>query len=321
MTLTTMLADLYRRLSFGTSPDSAVTTRLTSFLNTVQRQILTTPGLESVRDDTVTFASVASTALYGLPQSVAHIQNISERTNNVNLDRKSLGWLRQVDPGLTASGTPSAYIPRGVQQVAVQPSDASSVFVDSTSASDTNTCYIEGYRTGGYFRSVSVSMTGVTAVDVSAATSDWIEITKFYLSAAAVGTVTLHEDASGGTELARIPIGQLYARYQGVQLWPTPSAAVTYYVDYTRGLTDLVNGTDEPLLHEEWHWLLVAGARMLEYEKQDDAQRYLAAKREFDDGLKKLRFAVHQQAVGSPNLRGHLAQAPSRLGGQYPAGS
>lgn len=321
MTLTSLLAELYRRLNYASTPDAAVTTRLTSFLNIMQRQILTTPGLESLRDDTVTFASVAAQALYGLPPSVAHIQGISERTNNIRLGRESLGWLRQTDPGLTASGTSSVYVPRGLQQVAKQPSTAASLFVDSTAAGDVGTAYIEGYRTGGYFKSVSKAMTGATGVDVSTATTDWIEVTKFYLSVAAIGTVTLTEAAEAGTILATIPIGQTYARYQGVQLWPTPAAVVTYYVDYVRAIQDMSIGTDEPLLSEDYHWLLIAGARMLEYEKQNDTTRYLIAQRELADGMKKLRFDTHQNVVGTPNLRGGLSQRPSQLGGWFPANS
>ena len=79
-------------------------------------------------------------------------------------------------------------------QVAVQPSNASKVYADSTAAGDTNTVYIEGFRTGGYPFTSSETMTGTTAVQVSAY-ADIISLTKFYLSAAAVGPVTLVEDA------------------------------------------------------------------------------------------------------------------------------
>ena len=40
-------------------------------------------------------------------------------------------------------------------------------------ASDTNTAYVEGITSGGYYQSKSVSMTGMTAVNISAAVSDW----------------------------------------------------------------------------------------------------------------------------------------------------
>ena len=85
--------------------------------------------------------------------------------------------------------------------------------------------------------------------------TDHIEVTKFYLSAVAAGFVTLFDAAVAGNELARIEIGKAYSRYVGIQLFPTPSAAVTYYVDYTRVIPDMVNPADEPLLPEDFHEL------------------------------------------------------------------
>ena len=319
MTLATLEAELYRRLNYATSPATEVTTRLRSFLNLTQRQILGLPGLDRLRDDTITFASVNAVAQYGLPQAVMRIQGLSERTNNRRLTARSLSWLREVDPGLTNTGTPEYYIPIGIQAVNRQPSDASEIFVDSTSASDTNTAYLEAIRSGGYRIVLSVSMTGVTAVSLGAAYTDIVEVTKFYLSAAAVGTVTLHEDASGGTELARIPIGQTFARYEGIQLWPTPSAAVTYYVDYTRTIPDMANANDEPLLPEDFHWLLIEGALVKEWTKKDDVMRRELAETEFRTGLSALRYHV----TAPPDLlpaRSDLGERVSRFGAHYPAG-
>jgi hypothetical protein len=101
---------------------------------------------------------------------------------------------------------------RGRQAVAQQPAAACALFVDSTSASDTNTCYVEGVITGGYPRSVSVLMTGASAANISTLVTDWIRVDKFYLSAAAVGTVTLHETASGGIGSAHAALRALRDR-------------------------------------------------------------------------------------------------------------
>ena len=318
MTYGTILAELYRRLNYASAPAADVTTRLAAFLNTTHRQILSKPGLERLRDDTITFASVVDRAQYGLPQSIQRIQSITDRTNDRHLQLRSLAWIRATDPGLDQTGTPEYYTPIGIQAVALQPSDASEIFVDSTSASDTNIAYIEGIRTGGYFRALNVTMTGVTAVSLGAAITDFVEITKFYLSAAAVGTVTLHEDASGGTELARIPIGQTFSRYQGLQLWPTPSAVVTYFVDYMRNIPDMSVTNDEPLLPEDFHWLLVEGSLIKEWTKKDDLNRREAAQADFDRGLSDLKYAVTCPAEFLP-ARSQAAIAANRLGANYPA--
>lgn len=322
MTLTAMLAELYRRTGYATSPASEITTRFTAFLNLAQRKLLTKPGFGRLRDDTTTFASAVSTSVYALPPSVAKIQSIQDRTNNRRLEEKSLTWLRGVDPGLTSTGgQPTVYIPLGYQQVAVQPSNASEIFIKSTSASDTNNAYLEGFRTGGYPIVIGpIAMTGVTAKTFSAAITDIVEITKVYLSAAAVGTVTVHEDSGVGTELARIPIGQLYARYQAIQLWPVPGAITTYHVDYVRTIPDMVNATDEPLLPEDFHYLLVEGALLKEWTKKDDLTRRNIAQADYDDGLRDLR----RWLIVNPDTTASLRAVPvrfSQLGPSYPSGS
>jgi hypothetical protein len=202
--------------------------------------------------------------------------------------------------------------------VAVQPSDASEIFVDSTSASDTNTAYLEGIITGGYRRVLSVSMTGTTAVSFSAAVTTFIELEDFYISAAAVGTVTLHEDASGGTELARITIGQKRPRYYGFYLWPTPAAAVDYLVDYRREFVELVNDADEPPLPSDYHYLLSAYARMRHWEKADDT-RFKLALAQYERGLSRLKFAVATTPDELPVMGRSGWRAHSRLGAWYPA--
>ena len=322
MTLSEIQADVYRRCGFATSPATEVSTRVTAFINEAQQEILSEPGMEALMNGSLTFASVASTPQYSLPQGVAHVKAVYEMDNDRRLSMQSRDWYRSAYPDVTAvTGTPDAAVDLGYTSIAVQPSNASEIFVDSTSASDTGTAYLEGYRTGGYFRSLSVTMNGTTAVSLAAAMTDFVFLTKFYISAAAVGTVTLHEDASGGTELARIPIGQTFARYRRMALAPTPAGIITYTVDFAYDVPDMANAKDEPILPPKFHRLLAVGARMKEYEKQDDQARYLIAKQELEQGKRKLKFFVHTQSVGSPNLRGNQTARTSQLGGMYPAGS
>jgi hypothetical protein len=190
MTLSDLLLEMYRRTGYKSAPASEITTRFTAFLNTTHRQILTKPGLQRLRDDTLSFPSVANQAIYALPPSVAKIEHIADRANNRHVDEKPLTWLRSVDAGLTSVGGPSdVYVPRGYQPVATQPSSASTLYVKSNSGSDTGLAYLEGFRTGGIPFAASVTMTGITAA--SFGVTDVIEVTKFYLATAAVGAVTL----------------------------------------------------------------------------------------------------------------------------------
>ena len=321
MTLGTILADLYRRLNYASSPASEVTTRLTAFVNEALQELLSDPGLGPYLDrwePPLTVASVASQAVYAAPARMTRILGVSERTNDRKLYALDLDRYRALDPDPTANtGTPEAWVPLGAMAVAVQPSDASDILVDSTAAGDTNTAYLEGIRTGGYPTSLSVTMTGVTAVSFSATITDLIQITKFYLSAAAVGTVTLHEDASGGTELARIPIGQTFSRYQGFALWPTPASAITYYLDGDRDLPDMSITNDEPPLPARFHRLLVEGALIREWDKKHDTEQQVKAQQRWAKGVSALRYFLTCPPDYLPSTAARVER--SRLGAGYPA--
>lgn len=322
MTLTELLADCYRRLDFPTSPSSVISTRMTAFLNEVQQELLSEPGMGSLLNGSLTFSSVASTPQYSIPQAVARIHAIYETTNDNKLDGRSLDWYRTVYPDVaTVTGTPDTFVDLGFTSIATQPSAATEIFVDSTAAGDTGTAYVEGYRTGGYFKSASVTMTGATGVSLSATTTDWIYITKFYLSTAAVGTVTLQTTAAGGTTLATIPIGQTTHRGRRIALAPTPASAITYTIDFDWDAQNMANGTDEPLLPLRFHRLLATGARMREYEKAADMERYVVAKREFEEGKRKLKHFIYTNASAVPNLRGYGSRKASQLGPYFPSGS
>jgi hypothetical protein len=325
--LNTLEQDLFRRLGFNTTtPDTATQTRLRAYLNETQNEILSEPGMDVLLQDSVTFASVASTPEYSLPPVVARVKAIYDTSNQIGLESRSRQWYRDAYPSPTAvTGLPDSWIDMGYAAVAKQPSNASELFVISDSASDgaTKTAKIEGYITGGYFRSASAVMNGITGVSFGATITSWIEVTKFYVvlgaggETTAAGNITLMEDSGAGTELARIPIGQDYARYRRIALAVCPSSAVTYTVDFLRDVADMSQAGDEPVLPPRFHRLLGIGARMREYEKQDQV-RYRATQSEYLYGLKKLKFFLYSQAVGTPNLRGNAQPSrASRLGAWY----
>ena len=319
MTFSEILADVYADLGYQSPPSAAVeVTRLKRYINQGLRAVLSEPGMGRLLDSDapLAIASVASQARYVAPEAVAEIRGISERTNDRTLRAMDLGAYRRLEPDPTSTGTPTHYVPIGKVAVAAQPSDASLLFVDSTSASDTGTAYIEYLIAGGYRKTASVVMTGTTAVSFGAALGA-VTIEDFYVSAAAVGTITLHEDADGGTELARITIGQKRPRYYGYYLWPTPSAAVDYLLDYRREVVDLVNDADEPPLPTDFHDILSAYARMRHYEKQDDG-RYPTAQQHFKERLSRLKYATQTGPDELPVMGGRWI-GHSRLGPDFPA--
>lgn len=289
MTRSGMLAELYRRLGYASSPATEITTRLGALLDEGLSELISEPGLGAwiaANVPPLTFASVANQREYALLTD--RIDAITERDNDRALEMRTLDWWRRVQPDPTDNtGVPSVWVPLGAAAVAVQPSNASQLLVDSTSASDTGTAFIEVTRTGGYTRTTSVTMTGTTAVNLGPA--DTIEVMKFYISAAAVGTVTLVEDTEGGTVLATIPIGETFSRYLRIGLWPTPSGAITYYADSERDLPAMANANDEPPWPRRFHRLLVDFALWKEWEKKDDSRSVQAAQR-FRTGRSQLKY-------------------------------
>lgn len=297
---------------------TATATRYADALNESQRTILRQPGMDALRQTTLTFASVASTQQYALPvQGVARVDRVFETTNDRFLEYRPMSWLRTVDPD-PSTGTPYLWIPAGYQEVHTQPSDASEVFVKSTAAGDTTqTAYVEGMTSGGYTRTASVTLTGTTAVTLSATITDFVRITKFYLSAVGAGVVTLHEDSGSGTELAKLAIGDTRAQYYSLYLYPTPSAAITYTCDVTRSIPEMSNDTDEPLIPEDFHDVLLDAAELRELRKSDDPQRWQMVSASYQEGLRHLRSWMKNHPSYAP-VWGSVTPGFSRLGAWFP---
>ncbi|GAC1662956.1 MAG: hypothetical protein PVS2B1_21900 [Candidatus Dormibacteraceae bacterium] len=320
MTLNAILLDLYRKLVYPTAPSLATSTRLTQMVNDVLQELVSAPDLGqwfTQNDPAMTFVSVASQPVYALSSAVQRINDIVDRTNYRTLEMRPLSWYRVQEPNPTVrTGIPSVWIPLGFEAVTVQPSAAAAIFVKSDNAGDTGLAYLEGVRTGGYPIVLSATMTGVTAVAFGT-TTDLIEVTKFYLATAAVGTVTLTQTSGAGTLLATIPIGQTFSRAQALALWPTPSSILTYTVDGERDLPLMINATDEPPIPARFHRLLVDGALWREYDKTADA-RAKDARKNYERGVAALRYFATCPPDYLPS-RGRRPVGRSRYGAWTPA--
>lgn len=265
MTLLAMVQEALARLAYPTvSTLTSMTdrngTRILAHINNWNRRIVSKPELTRLRDGQISFSSVAGQMRYGLPPSIQQIQRIWETTHQTRLAERSMGWLRD-DPSAAAySGTPQFYIPFGFTAVARQPA-TTGLWVSSTSAADTTQkVSIVGIRAaGGIRRPSETTLTGTTRVAVGTAT-DYVDVTMFSVDGACAGVVTLHDAAVAGNDLAYIHIFRTFSRYFTVYLWPVPSEAITYYVEAKRQINDLLLNTDEPLIPEDFHDILIAGA-------------------------------------------------------------
>jgi hypothetical protein len=327
MNLTALLGDYNRRMRYPTAPPSAVTVRSTAYANETHRDLLTLPALTKLRDRVLP-VTLSANARQGLPPIIQRIHNIVDRTNNFKLEQVPLTELRQDDPAqANTGGYGMRYAVIGLQEVAIQPTTTGSgLWIASSAIADTGVVSVEAARLGSFpfYDQQTTSLIGTTRVSVKSINTtgvqtDYIEVDRFYLATAAGGYISLYDAAVAGNELARIPIGRTFSRYLTIELYPVPTAAYTVYIDCTITVPDLVNGTDEPLLWEDFHDLIVLGMRVKEYEFLDD-NRALAARGDYQRRVADLLTFVLDDPDRIASLR-PTAMRWSQLGGQFPAGS
>jgi hypothetical protein len=325
--LTALLADLYGDLRYTATPPAATTARLTRYLNRTQRELLTLPGLSRLRDLTVAITTVSNQPQSSLPLAVARIQTIVDRANNHVLDQVPLRELRDTDPAQNfIGGPPLRYAVVGERHVAQQPAAACELFVDFTGGTFADlTVNVEGIRSDGSLVAITkVCVVGTPTQSLATTETAIVAVTKYYLAPFTVNPsvpvpVILRSVSGAGTELARIPVGQTYARYLTVEWSPTPTTAVPLFVDCTRQVLDLILAGDEPLVPPDFHYVVALGARVKEYEFISDT-RIAGARLDYDTGKRALRSWVLNDGDRVVSLRS-VNRGWSQLGGQYPAGS
>lgn len=285
--------------------------------------MLALPGMAFCRDDVMPVTAIGNVGRSALPPTVARVYAIVDRTNNYRLAQTPLSTLRTDDPAQAfISGYPQRYALIGNAAVIRQPATTGLWVVSSAAGDTTQHAYVESILTGGYPQqpiSGGTALNGTTRVAIGART-DHIEVTKFYVEAVGVGFISLYDAATLGNELARIPIGQTYSRYQAIEWWPIQTADMTEYVDYQRTVFDMANGTDESLLPVDLHPILAIGARVKEYELLED-DRGLLARADYEREKAALRSYVLNNPDRIASLRNDQRAHGSRLGASYPAGS
>lgn len=323
MTFADMQADVYRRLHYQATPATAIQTRVKAFLNETQRELVALPGMERLRDDQIAVTLTANRARCGLPPQVARVKAIVDRVNNHRLRQVTIAELRTSDPSQAfIGGYPLRFAPVGYSDVQLQPAAATGLWVVSSAAGDTTqSVKIQTITTGGHPYSDSVTVNGTTRAQVgtTATRTDHVDVVKCYLSAVAVGYVSLYDAAAAGTELVRIAPGQTRVRSLVIEVSPIQTVDTTEYVDYTRVIAEMVDDTDGSLLPPDFHWLVALGARLKEYEFTDDT-RLGQARADYLSGMNKLRSWVLNDGDKIASLR-PTPQGWSQLGAMFPAGS
>lgn len=325
MNLLSLTNDVLERCNYNMvsgASETVPSTRIVRFLNQWHRKVLADQKFTRMRDSQLTFASVANQMRYALPPVMAKIHRIWETTNNNRLIEKSLDWLRYDPQAQSFTGTPQCYIPLGVTAITQQPA-ITGLWAASSSVSDTVPAVsVEAVRSGGYLNvPAKTTLTGTSRVAIGALT-DYTDVQKFFIDGACIGDVSLYDASSSGNTLATIPRGKTYSRYFTIFLWATPSAAITYYVEFERQVQDMTANTDEPLWPEDFHHVLVSCAVYQELViKKDPATAGIYFKNEVQPGLDSLlNFLVNNDDYVVVPDDGRRRTRGSNLGSFYPSG-
>ena len=303
MNFGTILQNIYDTVGYApATPDSMTIRRIKAQVNNVYRDIMGRKGFGPLRQAVLTFPSVAGIPDAVLPLAASRIIIVVDRTNMQPLDKRTLQEIRFDDPGQVASAAfPYEYWVENLASATFRdPTTADSIFLKSTNAADnTQTVYMDVILSTGGMRSLSVALNGTTAVNLSAAVSNIVMVKKFYLSAVAQGEVVATQTNGSGTEIARIPIGKTFSRYSRIGLHPTPTGVNTYYADVELSIDDLVNNSDEPLLDEDFHWLLECGVLMKEYNtpRRQLPIQYANEKSRWNEGISNLTAQIGRAHV------------------------
>lgn len=279
MTLETILLNLYRRLNLADSPDAAVTTRLTMFVNQRYREIVTQPGMARLRDGFGTVTTEAGLAEYTLPAGIERLRGVRDRSNDRVLDVMSFETWRSMWPDeINNTGTPTHYVPIGLRAVTRRPAGEPVWAVSSFAGDNTQTITINASYSqdtlaapSGLVQSTTVALNGTTRVSLAFG-NGLDDIFDLSLSAVTFGYVELYDAAVSGNLLLRMFSGQRQSRLFAYALYPTPSAAITLDLDYEHNVLELENSWSEPRLPTDFHDLLIWGALCDEYMHRDDTR-------------------------------------------------
>ncbi len=316
MTFLELQQSVYQDTGYASTPSSVVSGRVKNWLNEAQRHVLRRPEMTDLRQGTLTFTSASGQAIYGLPQAFERMDYIVQQTNNIRLRMMSRDQYRLVDPGERSSGMPGFWVPVGLVPY-LQPPASTGLWAVSSTA-DTANVVMQGIRASGdLVGPVTTALTNTSRVQLGTIT-DFVEVMSLTLSAVAAGTISIFDAATNGNLIARIPIGAKSIQYQGIRLWPTPTAAIVYTIDGQYLIPTLTNDTDIPLMPPSYHDVLSAYARMKEYERTNDP-RYPKAQTEYEQGVTRLRIYAQFPADFRP-ISGSMNNVGwNDLGAWYPS--
>lgn len=205
-----------------------------------------------------TFATVASTSDYVMERDVNRIALMRQTSSPIKLTQVSDERFFNELPNPTETGSPTIYRLWEIDGLSTRLAAADTLNMVSSSTSDGSsfTVSVIGYVSGRLVSEVftlngTSSVTGSTSFDARE-----IFISK---SGKTTGNITVTRATGGATVLVLAP-EDISPRFKIATLYPTPSSAITIYVEYYKYIRELVNDSDTPEFHSQWHYVVRLGA-------------------------------------------------------------
>ena len=201
---------------------------------------------ELLQEVTVT----ATTEIVGLPQSVAKIIKVYDRTNDrVITALADQDLTSRYVANVGSGGTPWFYSRLGNRGVLTQPAAATALTTVSDSGSEAGTYRVRGYDADGLLVEDEKNI-GTTTDRI------FTSILNFSKSAPTSGVVSLR-DAANTTSFGKLSRTEKVARYGVIRLHPVPTSVELHITHETR-ISDLDDDEDDLLL--DCDHILVIGA-------------------------------------------------------------
>ncbi len=201
---------------------------------------------ELLQETTVT----ATTETVGLPQSVAKIIKVYDRTNNrVVMPLPDQDLTERYIKDIGGAGNPQYYSRLGNRGVLTQPSAATALVAVTDAGSDSGTYRVRGYDANGLL--VEDEKTIGTVTD-----RIFTSVLHFSKSVPTSGVISLKDNTEAST-YARLAREEKVARYAVIRLHPIPTS-VSLHITHSTRVSDLDDDEDDLLLDCEH--ILVIGA-------------------------------------------------------------
>ncbi|RZD49557.1 MAG: hypothetical protein CXT65_05140 [Methanobacteriota archaeon] len=201
---------------------------------------------ELLQETTVT----ATTETVGLPQSVAKIIKVYDRTNNrVVMPLPDQDLTERYIKDIGSAGNPQYYSRLGNRGVLTQPSAATALVAVTDAGSDSGTYRVRGYDANGLL--VEDEKTIGTVTD-----RIFTSVLHFSKSVPTSGVISLKDNTEAST-YARLAREEKVARYAVIRLHPIPTS-VSLHITHSTRVSDLDDDEDDLLLDCEH--ILVIGA-------------------------------------------------------------